>query len=307
MKYDIIGDIHGHADTLRALLAKLGYTEGEGVYRHPARRVIFVGDFIDRGPKIRETLKIVRAMTDAGTALAVLGNHEFNAIRYHTFVRGEPLRPHNQRNESQHRATLEQIAIPDPAEWADWLGWFKALPLFLDLGGLRVVHAAWCADSVRLLGHRRCGDMKLLVDSGGCEYAAASMLLSGPEVALPEGCSVPDREGHLRTKMRARWFGPRRNGHPVTYRSLILPVSDEVPGGEVSVDVLATLPHYGEEEPPVIFGHYWIPPLAPRCLARNAACVDHSIACKTGGMLTAYRWNGEALLSDANFVAEPRR
>src|SRR6266550_4021242 len=83
-KHDIIGDIHGHADTLRALLEKLGYAEHDGAYRHPERTVIFMGDFIDRGPKIREVLQIVRAMMDAGTARAVMGNHEYNAICFHT-------------------------------------------------------------------------------------------------------------------------------------------------------------------------------------------------------------------------------
>ena len=81
---DIIGDIHGHADVLRAMLAKLGYIERGGAYRHPERTVIFLGDFIDRGPKIRETLQIVRAMMDAGTARSVMGNHEHNAICFHT-------------------------------------------------------------------------------------------------------------------------------------------------------------------------------------------------------------------------------
>ena len=63
--YDIIGDIHGYADELCDLLARLGYHERNGIYQHPERRVVFVGDFIDRGPKIRKTLQIVRAMVDA--------------------------------------------------------------------------------------------------------------------------------------------------------------------------------------------------------------------------------------------------
>jgi hypothetical protein len=129
--------------------------------------------------------------------------------------------------------------------------------------------------------------------------------LAFSEVALPDGCTYHDKEGHPRAKIRAKWFGPRRNGHPITYRSLILPARDEVPECQVSAATLAALPHYGEEEPPVIFGHYWLPPVAPRCLARNAACVDHSIA-SSRGILTAYRWNGEAVLSDANFVIESR-
>ena len=58
-EYDIIGDIHGHADALERLLQKLGYTRKFGIYSHAEKRkVVFVGDFIDRGPKIRETFTL---------------------------------------------------------------------------------------------------------------------------------------------------------------------------------------------------------------------------------------------------------
>ena len=53
---DFIGDIHGHADKLEKLLIKLGYTQVDGAYSHPDRKVLFVGDYIDRGPKIREKI-----------------------------------------------------------------------------------------------------------------------------------------------------------------------------------------------------------------------------------------------------------
>ena len=72
MHYDVIGDIHGHADELRALLGELGYKERNGVFSQTSRKAIFVGDFIDRGPKIRETLHIARPMVDRGVALSVL-------------------------------------------------------------------------------------------------------------------------------------------------------------------------------------------------------------------------------------------
>jgi predicted MPP superfamily phosphohydrolase len=88
--YDLIGDIHGHADELAQLLETLGYDKSRGVYRHSERKVIFLGDFIDRGPKIRQTLEIVRPMVEAGDALAVMGNHEFNALAYHTEDPDEP-------------------------------------------------------------------------------------------------------------------------------------------------------------------------------------------------------------------------
>jgi len=48
--YDLIGDIHGRAVELEALLSKLGYALSGRVYRHPDRKVIFLGDFVDRGP-----------------------------------------------------------------------------------------------------------------------------------------------------------------------------------------------------------------------------------------------------------------
>ena len=64
--YDLIGDVHGCAQSLARLLAKLGYEQHEDGYRHPERKVIFLGDIVDRGPRIREALHIVKAMVDAG-------------------------------------------------------------------------------------------------------------------------------------------------------------------------------------------------------------------------------------------------
>ena len=81
--YDIIGDIHGYCDALEELLHKMDYQHREGCYRHPeGRKVIFVGDLLDRGPGIRETVKLAMDMHEQGQALMVLGNHEYNAVCY---------------------------------------------------------------------------------------------------------------------------------------------------------------------------------------------------------------------------------
>ena len=77
--YDLIGDVHGCALTLEHLLDRLGYHKQGGVWRHPSRMAVFVGDIIDRGPRIREALHIVHDMVVAGQALCIMGNHEFNA------------------------------------------------------------------------------------------------------------------------------------------------------------------------------------------------------------------------------------
>ena len=69
--YDVIGDIHGCAHTLERLLEQMGYRKRNGIYQHPSRQAIFIGDIIDRGPRIREALHLVRDMVEHGFALHV--------------------------------------------------------------------------------------------------------------------------------------------------------------------------------------------------------------------------------------------
>ena len=108
--FDFIGDIHGHADKLKALLTKLGYTNKNGVYSHPERKAFFVGDFIDRGPKIKETLSIVRKMVESDNAIAIMGNHEYNALCFQfQETDGGHLRKHLIKNIIQHYETLKQF------------------------------------------------------------------------------------------------------------------------------------------------------------------------------------------------------
>ncbi|MFE6287503.1 polynucleotide kinase-phosphatase [Streptomyces sp. NPDC057877] len=71
--FDIVGDIHGCAFELEALLGKLGYTDGV----HPdGRTAVFVGDLVDRGPDSPGVLRRVMSMVKSGNALCVPGNHE---------------------------------------------------------------------------------------------------------------------------------------------------------------------------------------------------------------------------------------
>ena len=86
--FDIIGDVHGCLDELLALFGRLGYEvarddAGNAVDAHhpEGRRVIFVGDLVDRGPSSVGVLRLAMGMTAAGNALAVPGNHEAKLIR----------------------------------------------------------------------------------------------------------------------------------------------------------------------------------------------------------------------------------
>jgi hypothetical protein len=89
--FDIIGDVHGCADELIALLAELGYClrlEGTGDNRRAVstapkgRRAFFVGDLVDRGPNSPDVMRVVMDMTAAGHAFSVTGNHDDKFMRW---------------------------------------------------------------------------------------------------------------------------------------------------------------------------------------------------------------------------------
>lgn len=102
--FDVIPDTHGQSDKPRGALGNLGYRERNGAWRHidQTRHVVFLGYFIDCGPDNREVIRVVRSMFDAGTASAVMENHELNAIHFHTFNKDVPLREHDEEDMAQH-------------------------------------------------------------------------------------------------------------------------------------------------------------------------------------------------------------
>jgi protein phosphatase len=81
--FDIIGDVHGCFDELTDLLSLLGYQTGPaGSWLHPAgRKMVFVGDLVDRGPKIPEVVRLVMDSVKSGSALCVPGNHDVKFMR----------------------------------------------------------------------------------------------------------------------------------------------------------------------------------------------------------------------------------
>jgi hypothetical protein len=311
VSYDLIGDIHGHSEPLVELLHKLGYSKSNGVYRHVDRQVIFLGDFIDRGPDQRGVIDIVRPMIGQGTALSVMGNHEFNAIAYFTDdpdAPGEFLREHSSRHKKQHQAFLD--AYQGSSDYAELIEWFRTLPLWLDLQGLRVVHACW--DNELMQDLQVCFpsindylDDDLLVKASRKsrnEYEAVETLLKGKEVQLPKGHSFLDKDGHPRHAVRIRWF----DSNVLTYQQAFLgpeKARSHIPEDPIGADHLL---QYSHADPPVFMGHYWLDG-EPELLAPNIACLDYSVAAKTGGKLVAYRWDGERELSASKFVSVSRK
>ena len=301
---DFIGDIHGYGFALLDLLRKLGYQKKHDSFQHPeGRRVIFLGDYVDRGPQVALTLETVRSMIDADNALAIMGNHEFNAVCFQTpDGKGDYLRSHhegNGKNVRQHQSTLDQFS---DNEWNEWIDWFRSLPFYIDSGDWRAVHASWDFDSIEKLRGQSLQDEDFLYQSSiptSWQFSAVENVLKGLEVKLPDGIAIKDFNGIDRSSIRVRWW---EGGFGKKYSDLVFPSSDRL-------GVLEEIKYLGEDwrsysidEPPVFFGHYWIPPdskVMP--VGTNVACMDYSVA-SPGGKLTAYRWDGENQLSSKKFI-----
>lgn len=298
--YDIIGDVHGYASLLKKLLEELGYKKKHGAYSHPSRQAIFVGDIIDKGPEIREALSIVRSMVDSGSAQMVLGNHEVNAIGWqYPDTDGDYLRKRTEKNREQHQETLD--AFPDPKEQLANAKWFQTLPLSLDLGGIRVVHAAWNDEFHQQAGKIPYETFSLLY--AFCEYLPAraryEVLCKGYETELPDGLTFKDDKGIVRRHLRTKWW---KGAAGQTYRDLTLDESLPAPDVPVIDSKLPQEDYSGDV--PVFFGHYAAHP-NKLIITPKIACLDYGIF--NGAPLHAYRWDEEKELSPDKIVKMPHK
>lgn len=139
--FDLIGDVHGCFDELCLLLQKLGYRVEEKKDRSyqvthlEGRRVVFLGDLVDRGPDSPRVLQLVMDMVEQGIAFCVCGNHDDRLARK---LSGKKV--HLRHGLKQ---TLEQMESW-PEDWREKVcDFLKKLPhhYVLDQGRLVVAHA----------------------------------------------------------------------------------------------------------------------------------------------------------------------
>jgi protein phosphatase len=202
--FDIIGDIHGCYDELAALLRKLGYQLEEGGSdsaaircQHPqGRKAVFVGDLIDRGPKIVEVLRLVMAMVAQGSALCVPGNHEAKLLRK---LRGKDVKPTHGL-----QATLDQLALADARFVAQ-------VETFID----------------GLVSHYVLDDGKLVVAHAGIKQA----LQGRGSGAVREFCLYGETTGEIDEyglPVRSNWASEYRGRATVVYGHTPVPVPEWV-------------------------------------------------------------------------------
>lgn len=301
--YDIIGDIHGYAKPLEALLIKLGYTQENGTYQHHNRQAIFLGDFIDRGTAEKTVLDIVRPMIDKGHALAVMGNHEFNAICYATTEGGEYLRPHNTKNTKQHQAFLDEFPFGSK-EHTEIIEWFKTLPVYLNLDNIGVVHACLCEDSFKKIKPFLNND-KTILEHAYSKYSdtkadfrdAIEIILKGPEHNLPTDLYFHDADGNERKKSRLNWWVNAQE--PLSEKLALAGKKLSQEQKDIVNNVNTCTKSFNTPAKPVFIGHYWMKG-TPDALSDTVACVDYSVA--KGGKMTAYQWSGEKVIDANNFT-----
>lgn len=279
---DVVGDLHGQFPALLGMLDRLGYSRSAGRWRHHAgRKLAFVGDYIDRGERSDRVVEVVRELEADRMAIALAGNHDTNAIAYcmrRSTGAFDPegawrdwnaapsvddtdwMRPHDGKNRAQHLNTLK--AFESASDYGAMVRHLRACPLWLDLPGLRVVHAAWIEDSMRLLDDRavergigspgiRASSIdeameiqasrtppddefwRELLDIGAGVRAhelpadhspaiALERILKGVELALPNGSFFVDGDGHERREIRVRWFDAAE-GRPYGAHALMKP------------------------------------------------------------------------------------
>ena len=134
--FDIIGDVHGCLPELEKLIRKLGYKKENDSYYHPDnRKLVFVGDIVDRGPDSMGVLRLIMKLCSQNVALMVLGNHDDRLFRY---LKGNKV-------EVKHglETTAEELRSVSEEEKQDIMSFLENIPTYyvLDDGNLIAVHA----------------------------------------------------------------------------------------------------------------------------------------------------------------------
>ncbi|MGR5261400.1 metallophosphoesterase [Vibrio astriarenae] len=322
-----IGDVHGCYDKLQDLLTSFGWNEDD--QEDPV--LVFVGDLVDNEILVDNKnneevdhlalLNYVRRLVAKKRAICLLGNHEFNAVGWMLKNdKGDYCRSHSDKNREQHQGFLTQIGEGSEEHLA-WIEWFKSLPLFANFGTFNAIHACWHQSSIEKLKPYLNSDNSLKEEFWLCAFdpkhelfEIIEVLLKGPELALPEGQSFIDRNGHKRDSIRIAWW----KEEATTYRDLAV----------VSEDQRAFIPdlplprramedynptHRGPIPVPTVIGHYTLPACKyPSRLSHNVACVDFSAAKQGVPLVGLYTWvddereTDDPILNDQNFEFKGR-
>ncbi|MEP7311488.1 MAG: metallophosphoesterase [Pseudomonadota bacterium] len=299
---DVVGDIHGEIDALHGLLRELGY---DRLGRHPAgRRLVFVGDLVDRGPDSPAVVEFVAQLVQQGLAQCLLGNHELNLLRT-AKKSGNAWFLDARHAEQAPDGEFAHSRLAPSGFHEQALAFFAELPLGLERADLRVVHAAWvprAIDDVRALTLPAAAAYRFfdqqsqaaITDADLPARAAAERALWHAAIhdrhaspPLLEAVGLLDERHQMGNPLRVLTSGVERVARAPFWASGQWRMVDRVRWWEEYTDAT-----------PVIVGHYWrrlkplratghaaskpdwfgdIAPLAWLGPLKNVFCVDYSV------------------------------
>jgi hypothetical protein len=293
---DIVGDVHGEYQALDELLSALGWSDGSA--QAQGRRLVFVGDLVDRGPDSVRVVDRVADLVDQGLAQVTLGNHELNLLREepkagnHWFFGQEEQTRDGQPFQSRLASSTERSRI---------LEFFKTLPLALERSDLRIAHACWDQSSVDTLRNPPDGDICQVVEHWDQQTDQHVRATGLSERAKLESAPYDLRDPSCTPPLL------KNVGEENLIRQLGNPVRVLTSGAEEFANqpffaagrwrMLRRVPWWDHYEGPlVVMGHYWRrtpamgppPPSQERGIfehehpfdpmgAGNAFCVDYSV------------------------------
>ena len=258
---DVVGDIHGEVTALKQLLRKLGY-DAHG--SHPdGRRLVFVGDLVDRGENSPAVIEMVATLMDKRRAQCVLGNHELNLILDSRKEGNGWFYPLEDDHDHAHGHFLE-AKRPLKEQRQDILDWFSTLPLALERKDLRIVHACWHQPAVDALLHES-SSVRELSDTWTAtlkqRFRAEGLFDAREAEQTLWAKELVDKHASVPLLPATMAIGAReQTDHPIKALTSGLEQPTATPffgGGKWRMtERVAWWEHYAAE-PAVIFGHYW--------------------------------------------------
>jgi hypothetical protein len=246
-------------------------------------------------------------MVEAGQAHCIMGNHEFNALGWSTPAlpgsHKQFVREHTPRHARLLEETLSQFD-QHPQDWHDFLAWFYTMPLFIDAGRFRMVHACWDAGLIEPLRAQYsdgCIDehfVQASAEPGSFASNVFDRLLRGTDMRLPHGLTLTGGDGLTRAFFRTKFW----EDDPQTYGDVVFQpdaLPDLVAKTPLSPLEKNALLRYGIDEPLLFVGHYWRSG-NPAPIRPNLACLDYSAVLY--GKLVAYRLDQETCIDPRKFV-----
>lgn len=291
--YDIIGDIHGHGDLLEKLLLKLGYDKLGDVFRHPKRKAVFCGDYIDRGQQNIKAIDIVKNMVENGEALAIPGNHDLAFVQYHTSLEGteQNMIPKSFSYDRMFSNTMFEFEKA-PDKMFEFIEWVKNLPLFIE-EGFRVYHGCRSEHVKELLtkNGRVMSFGDTLADYQTYKAAVDLITKSASSKITFSFNGIKNKE-----KIRLKWW--KQKPEIISHDQLLLHLRPALFDAEIleyEVDAYNNFYPYAENENPLFLGHFCFQ--SAHGIVQSNICITDLCVIGTG-RLTAYRYDGESVLEE---------